>query len=163
MGSKHISPIGAASVPLDTVSAVALEAHYRKLWNDELLLAEALSSDRAMLNKGLHGISAMKHAGMPLLNATQKDMERSLLDGLADKHPQHALNKLERSIRVKPLTAQAAKEMKGWHTREWKIYSLRYAKQFCLLNEKGIHSVRTWPSMKALFQSLSEYGLEVFR
>lgn len=152
-------------VPGKVNDMFAYEAYLEGLLNDPVRLAAKLCDGRRPrgTSRVRYGQAVRAAAREPMLNANPESIKRAFLirpDGV--KGSKLAKSALYRTVVVKPLTSKAATAVGGWQQREFKVYTLRYAKGLVLVTDKGEESkvFEGWGSIK---RALVDSGFEVIR
>lgn len=109
---------------------------------------------------GFAATARVKAAGIPLLNANQKDIAAGLLK---QKPVKHSLAKLLRYVKVKPCSMVGAKLMGDWAEHEWGIYALKYARGCVLVNHRGEQTHKVFPTIGECLSTIKAAGLEILK
>lgn len=108
-----------------------------------------------------HGVALRRAIREPMLNADPRAVREGLL---YDKgSPGHLpKGKPFRYLLVKPAALATAKLAGGWHSREWVVFTLKYAKGLVIVTEKGRES-KVFPGFGSMREAIIGSGWEIIR
>lgn len=112
-----------------------------------------------------HMISGRKAAQEPMLNAPRDTIERALAYREPTAKDRVAKGQLFEQFVVKPRCGEAAKQEYGaafWGERLWNVYTLRWARGFVIVTDKGSES-RTFLTMGELKSAIRKSGWDIIR
>lgn len=150
-----------------TLSSEGLPALLERMMDDPTFAADIHHQLRRPrgVNKREHGISGRKAVAEPMLNAKPDSVAR----GLAYREPSHkdrlVKGALYDRLVVKPTCIASAKAEHSspfWGERLWNIYTLRYARGFVIVTDKGSESM-VFHSYGELKAAVRKSGWEILR
>lgn len=133
----------------------------KRIFDDPDRLAAFLADGRrpAGTNRRAYGVAIRKSIREPMLSANPEQVRGGLKSEIKAK-PQTVKSGEFKRIKVKPKSLGAARLGGGWHTREWIVYTLRYAKGLVIVTDKGEES-SVFPSWHAMRESIIKSHWEI--
>jgi hypothetical protein len=97
-----------------------------------------------------------------MLNAGKKAIQQGLLKFEKGMNGHLPKGKPFRYLLVKPNSTQAARLGGGWHSREWVIYTLKYAKGLIIVTNRGDES-KVFDRFPDIREAILNSGWEIIR